>query len=497
MALSRVKTWTAEVLTASDLNAEFNNIINNALSLISPLTGTLDLDNNRLDDIHAGSVSDTSLNPNGDGNTGIYFPAADQAAWAVGGNQAVLYTTSKAHFNDEGDDMDHIIEGDTNATLFNLDAGQDAISFGGANVDGAATIFNNLTDRTAVTSVGAQIHVPAQTQNFDNGSGTIAIGAAHFFGIPTWTGDTATLTMTNAANVYIQGAPVASTNVTHTTTGYSLWVDAGDTRLDGDLILNGTRELFLNETSNANGTICVTVNQGGNSDQFFCGKNSGVTNGHTDTAEADTHYAVKTLSGSAGGFILQGFSSAWNAMYIEGYVDATDAVDTDTSSSSAVVLFRIFEDDGSNGRQNVTTGNIFGIRNGSSTTRLILKEDGELHLGVGGVSPTDMDELDDVHLTRALMLQQNPSRKGIIDTQWDRFVKYNERDLIEAGILGKYDPGVNEPLLCMTQLARLHNGAIFQLYCQHMDSREEYKKEIADLKNRLEITERNLLDGSN
>ena len=29
MAISRVKTWASEVLTAADLNAEFNNIINN------------------------------------------------------------------------------------------------------------------------------------------------------------------------------------------------------------------------------------------------------------------------------------------------------------------------------------------------------------------------------------------------------------------------------------------------------------------------------------
>ena len=42
MAILRIKTWVAnEVLTAADLNAEFNNPINNALSLISPLTGEL------------------------------------------------------------------------------------------------------------------------------------------------------------------------------------------------------------------------------------------------------------------------------------------------------------------------------------------------------------------------------------------------------------------------------------------------------------------------
>lgn len=44
MALARVKVWGSETLTASDLNGEINNILNNALSLISPLTGALDCD---------------------------------------------------------------------------------------------------------------------------------------------------------------------------------------------------------------------------------------------------------------------------------------------------------------------------------------------------------------------------------------------------------------------------------------------------------------------
>src|SRR3990167_9285703 len=44
MALSRVKNWVAEALYYSDLNTEFNNILTNALTLISPLTGSLDVD---------------------------------------------------------------------------------------------------------------------------------------------------------------------------------------------------------------------------------------------------------------------------------------------------------------------------------------------------------------------------------------------------------------------------------------------------------------------
>lgn len=44
MALSRIKTWIAEVLTFSDLNAEFDNILNNgAGSLSSPRTASFDM----------------------------------------------------------------------------------------------------------------------------------------------------------------------------------------------------------------------------------------------------------------------------------------------------------------------------------------------------------------------------------------------------------------------------------------------------------------------
>jgi len=42
MALGRVKTWNpGDILTASDLNGEFNNILNNPISLVSPTTGAI------------------------------------------------------------------------------------------------------------------------------------------------------------------------------------------------------------------------------------------------------------------------------------------------------------------------------------------------------------------------------------------------------------------------------------------------------------------------
>lgn len=44
MALSRIKNWINEILTADDLNAEFNNILNNPVSLVSPVTAAFDFD---------------------------------------------------------------------------------------------------------------------------------------------------------------------------------------------------------------------------------------------------------------------------------------------------------------------------------------------------------------------------------------------------------------------------------------------------------------------
>ena len=68
MALAATKTFVAaEVLFAADLNALNTNILNNALALISPLTGNLDVDG--FDLLDAGEVEfrDESADPTADG----------------------------------------------------------------------------------------------------------------------------------------------------------------------------------------------------------------------------------------------------------------------------------------------------------------------------------------------------------------------------------------------------------------------------------------------
>lgn len=63
MAISRVKTWiNAETLSHTDLNAEFDNILNNALSLISPLTAELAAGGNDLTGLDEVALNDAAAN---------------------------------------------------------------------------------------------------------------------------------------------------------------------------------------------------------------------------------------------------------------------------------------------------------------------------------------------------------------------------------------------------------------------------------------------------
>jgi len=263
--------------------------------------------------------------------------------------------------NDTSADIDFRVEGANNANMIVLDAGQDALSFGGANVDGAAFIFNNLQSRTFITSVGSQVHIPAQTTNFDNGSGTIAVGAGFFLGIPTWTGDTATLTITDAATLYIAGAPVDSTNVTGTNL-WSLLVGGGASKFVGTLVVatassgasavGAAGEFVIEDSAGAGmsiltGTGSVGTIAFGDSGDADIGR---ITYDHSsnDMTFIANATVVMTLDSAANvGVGVTAFgTSATNVIGI--------TADGTVPSSSPAGMIQIFADDSSDGSTNAT-----------------------------------------------------------------------------------------------------------------------------------------------
>ena len=100
MAIARTKVWIAnEVLTASDLNSEFNGIIDNALSLVSPWTANMSAGGFLLTTLNAGSAGSPSLQFTGDTNTGVYRPAADTVGLAGAGVDVVRATGTAGGVN--------------------------------------------------------------------------------------------------------------------------------------------------------------------------------------------------------------------------------------------------------------------------------------------------------------------------------------------------------------------------------------------------------------
>jgi hypothetical protein len=66
----------------------------------------------------------------GDNNTGIYRPGADQLALATNGTERVEFGTSEVVFNDGGNNYDFRIEGDTEANLLFVDASANRVGVG-------------------------------------------------------------------------------------------------------------------------------------------------------------------------------------------------------------------------------------------------------------------------------------------------------------------------------------------------------------------------------
>lgn len=65
-----------------------------------------------------------------DSDTGIYSTAADQVAITCGGAQRVLWTTSTTEFNATSVDADFIVDGNSYADLFHIDAGLNSVGIG-------------------------------------------------------------------------------------------------------------------------------------------------------------------------------------------------------------------------------------------------------------------------------------------------------------------------------------------------------------------------------
>jgi len=239
-------------------------------------------------------------------------------------------------------------------------------------------------------------------------------------------------------------------------------------------ILKLASTTYINDSANGDVTMGLTINQGSNTDKIFALKASGVDHGRTGRGEVDTFLNVMQASSNFGGVIFDVLSEdGANDIVYSTRVSGGTASTAKTTSGYGLVTLDVEQHDGANSSDNIAAnGNVYTIRaqvGGAMATRILVDEDGDLY---SVTSAQTFDSYDDALMIRAL----ETTRGDTIRSEFDQFVKYNEKNLIEAGILG--DTMANGGLTNMSQLMRLQNGAIWQNYT--------YTKQLEQKVNHLE-----------
>jgi hypothetical protein len=253
-----------------------------------------------------------------------------------------------------------------------------------------------------------------------------------------------------SANRWLKAIPSNGGNVT-------LDVTAGSLAITPALVL--ANSIFLGDSSNAFNSLGLTINQAGADSEIISLKSSDVAHGVTANTETDTFGVMSKLSGTAGGLMLQGFSSDNRGIRLDGIV--TNASTTKSVAGQAAATINGYLKSGVSVTSLGADSNILAVMD-SNTTRFILDADGDSHQDVG-TAWTNFDEHDDVALLDAIAVAV--SRPG--DPLRNAFMAELESKRAQLERLpGKAIVTFNDDghhFVNMSRLVMLQHGAIRQL----------------------------------
>ena len=269
------------------------------------------------------------------------------------------------------------------------------------------------------------------------------------------------------------------------------------------------QEIFHNETANSRSCGGFTLSQLGEDNEILAFKSSDVSHCNTSyavggnefyNAESDTYAMFKKACAGGGGLSVVSYhNSGSTARYMELTAFGTSDIRTDKDTdSSAAFCIRVGLICTTNNRwkQVNACANVFMVRalDGSAYnwgSLLTIDAEGDVYTD-GAHTANQWDAYCDAQLARAFDHYRAPDT--IIRSEWDQYVKYNEETLTEIGVLGKVtsDAPDARPMLNITQLQRVHNGAIWQLHNRIEDQRKEFegqREEINVLKQQMTALE--------
>ena len=212
---------------------------------------------------------------------------------------------------------------------------------------------------------------------------TIATGTASSLSVYAVAADgagmdqTGTGAVATAYGVYTTAPTIGATN-------WGLYATGNSYLSDG--------KAFINDTSNANMTVGLTINQGANVSEGFALKNSNIDHGVTSDAETDTYYCIRPLSSGGVGAEVRSLNDLETSAYRVVGIGATQDT-TKSTAAAAVIEFDATKASGTTRTVLAANGNLIAIQS-NGTTRFIFDSDGDFHADAA-VSASAYDAYDD------------------------------------------------------------------------------------------------------
>ena len=223
------------------------------------------------------------------------------------------------------------------------------------------------------------------------------------------------------------------------------------------------------ETAPDTGPHGICIQGAGDNGNFITFKGDAVAHSFTSIAEADTFVQMAKYDNGQGGLRLRAFTEEHQAINLIAYIDASDARNGEATNQGGAIGLQAYGDTGTDAEALGADDNIFTVAS-ATAIQFIVKGDGELFSNQSATVGT-YDNYDDAQLVRAYDLSRGKEMKGLINSKFDKFIKYNQKDLMDARLIGrvKDEKGDYQPtdFVNLTGMSRLHNGAIWQQYEKH------------------------------
>jgi len=345
-------------------------------------------------------------------------------------------------FNEGSADIDFRVESNALTHAFFIDGGTDHVSIGNSSTSLYTLDIKQNSDFTGSSSDTANEAPLRVTSTHSNGRGAIAFG-------------------NNNNGVYNKGANDLAIQ------GYnSVTFDVSTT--NDDKFGTKTERFRISSTGKlATGAETdpdcdeggLTLDMNATDGRILTFKSSDVAHGMTNEAETDTFFRVGKADNAKGGVFM---STLTEDMDSERFVITTNGdgnlSTTKSTSGKGATTIGANQKNGTGVTFVNDNGNLFSVSN-YIQTKFIVDADGDIHYD--GSDAGAFDSYDDAMLVRSWDLSHN---KNVINSTFDKYVKYNHESLANAKLVGREEDGTPNHFVNVTGMQRLHNGAIWQQY---------------------------------